>query len=390
MPPGGLPAGVMGAPCADASISADALAERLLSQESLSFESCRELLCIAFPAQVANNRPQVLGAKHDVSYFVLGHFHHSPRAGITNLTRSVPAVVRFLNSWLQLLFPSCSWGSIAVSHNVLAAPHADLENSVASQNFTVSLGSFSGGGLWLADESGDIVMQGADGLPVRGVVHPTFQEPFAFDAHRLHATQPFTGDRWSVTAYTNRHLLEVSGIVWDELRALGFPLPQPSAATRSVVLGPNPASVASPLSPPAELQPQEARVVQCEALLSPATAVHPVSYDGPPGSVIGPIAWSGGLSTAPTSRVLLLQNCNSIEHSKELPISDERTAGKQPRIDPADPHTVSNRSVHCAESCSFRPAGSCLSAGPRCCSAAESRSSCGLARRWRSDPGPMG
>ena len=53
-------------------------------------------------------------------------------------------------------------------------------------------------------------------------------------------------------------------------------------------------------------------------------------YDGPPGS--------GGLSTAPTSRVLLLQNCNSIEHSKELPISDERTAGKQPRIDPADPH----------------------------------------------------
>ena len=219
----------------------------------------------------------MLGAKHDVSYFVLGHFHHSPRAGITNLTRSVPAVVRFLNRWLQLLFPSCSWGSIAVSHNVSAAPHADLENSVESQNFTVSLGSFSGGGLWLAEEWGDIVMQGADGVPVRGVVHSTFQDPFAFDAHRLHATQPFTGDRWSVTAYANRHLLEVSGVVWDELRALGFPLPQPSAATRSVVLGPNPASVASPLNPPAELQPQEARVVQCEALVSLATSVHPVS-----------------------------------------------------------------------------------------------------------------
>ena len=53
-------------------------------------------------------------------------------------------------------------------------------------------------------------------------------------------------------------------------------------------------------------------------------------YDGSPGSVIGPIARSGG----PTSRVLLLQNCKT----KELPISDERTAGKQPRIDPADPH----------------------------------------------------
>ena len=58
------------------------------------------------------------------------------------------------------------------------------------------------------------------------------------------------------------------------------------------------------------------------------------AYDGSPGSVFGPIARSGGLSTAPTSRVLLRQNCNP----KELPISDKRTAGKRPRIDPADPH----------------------------------------------------
>ena len=81
------------------------------------------------------------------------------------------------------------------------------------------------------------------------------------------------------------------------------------------------------------------------------------AYDGPPGSVIGPIAWSGGLLTAPTSRVLLLQNCNSIEHSKELPISDERTAGKQPRIDPADPHKHACLEPRVELSCSVRPGG---------------------------------
>ena len=52
-------------------------------------------------------------------------------------------------------------------------------------------------------------------------------------------------------------------------------------------------------------------------------------YVGSPG-FFGPVARSGGLSTAPTSRVLLRLYCTP----KELPIS----ARKRPRIDPAEPH----------------------------------------------------
>ena len=84
---------------------------------------------------------------------------------------------------------------------------------------------------------------------------------------------------------------------------------------------------ASAATAPAECR---APATTSEAKTASRSSAVKAPYDGPPGS--------GGLSTAPTSRVLLLQNCNSIEHSKELPISDERTAGKQPRIDPADPH----------------------------------------------------
>eukprot|EP00439_Symbiodinium_sp_Y106_P048630 s6110_g6.t1 len=63
---------------------------------------------------------------------------------------------------------------------------------------------------------------------------------------------------------------------------------------------------------------------------------HPTStYEGSPGSILGPVARSRGLLTAPTARVHLHHNCTS----KELPIFGKRTARSRLRIDPADPHT---------------------------------------------------
>ena len=78
-----------------------------------------------------------------------------------------------------------------------------------SENFTFSLGNFEGGGIWLearaAPASGALVPPPSriEGLPeVLGQVVDTNRRPCAFPAPALHATMPWTGHRWLVTAHT--------------------------------------------------------------------------------------------------------------------------------------------------------------------------------------------
>ena len=254
----------------------------LIARKTLSYAACLELLCTAFPGFAPNNRPQVLGSADAVQYFVLGHFHHAPRQGVTSLTRKLPSVVCFLNAWLVSLFPGQCWSSIAVSHNHVAEMHADAANLPGSSNCTVSLGSFKGGGLWLADEKGDCEMRDPEGRPVLGRVHSTFQQPFTFDAQCLHATQPFQGERWAVTAYTTLHVSQDSASVREELLALGFPLPCSSGVgvgDRVVRLGPDPPGFPRTPSPPVA----PTRVVQCStsAVAQPTAAPRQVLDAGP-------------------------------------------------------------------------------------------------------------
>ena len=254
----------------------------LIARKTLSYAACLELLCAAFPGFAPNNRPQVLGSADAVQYFVLGHFHHAPRQGVTSLTRKLPSVVCFLNAWLVSLFPGQCWSSIAVSHNHVAEMHADAANLPGSSNCTVSLGSFKGGGLWLADEKGDCEMRDPEGRPVLGRVHSTFQQPFTFDAQCLHATQPFQGERWAVTAYTTLHVSQDSASACEELLALGFPLPCSSGVgvgDRVVRLGPDPPGFPRTPSPPVA----PTRVVQCStsAVAQPTAAPRQVLDAGP-------------------------------------------------------------------------------------------------------------
>ena len=151
-----------------------------------------------------------------------------------------------------------------MNHNHVAVMHGDSANLPGSSNCTVSLGSFRGGGLWLADAHGDCEMRDPEGHPVRGRVHSTLQQPLTSDAQCLHATQPFQGEWWAVTAYTTSHVSHGSGSVRDELMALGFPLPCCSAAgvgDRVVRLGPFPPGFPNALPRPAE----PVRVVQCSS-----------------------------------------------------------------------------------------------------------------------------
>ena len=118
-------------------------------------------------------------------------------------------LVRFLNALLLRFFPDKTWSCLWINFDCKKLPHRDSQNASGSENFTFSVGDFSGGGLWLhrSSTSAHTALvpppSAIEGLPhVLGQVVDTNRRPFAFAASELHATMPWQGHRWLVAAYT--------------------------------------------------------------------------------------------------------------------------------------------------------------------------------------------
>ena len=192
------------------------------------------------------------------AYFNLGAFGFDDgrRAGIFQRTEQFSDIVRFLNSFLSLRFPGCSRSSICVSHNARTLLHTDAGNQPGSSNFTISLGNFCGGEVWISpplhpssslasapQDASSKEFSGSDLLP--GELIDTFERATAFPCEHIHCTCPFSGDRCVLTAYTCRackvsHQTEHISY----LCSLGFPLPgEPAGA---------PPSTSSPAAPPSQ------------------------------------------------------------------------------------------------------------------------------------------
>ena len=125
-----------------------------------------------------------------------------------------------------MLFPLGTWSSLCISHNELLKLHQDLTNAPGALNYSVSLGDFSGGGLLLESPSGAVHLP----LPTSGEMKhfsicDTKNSPLAFDGTLWRGTEEFAGDRWVVTAYTCRHLEELSAEDIARLQGWSFPLP---------------------------------------------------------------------------------------------------------------------------------------------------------------------
>ena len=190
------------------------------------------------------------------AYFNLGAFgfDDGKRVGIFQRTEQFSDIVRFLNSFLLLRFPGCSWSSICVSHNVRTLSHTDAGNKPGSNNFTISLGNFCGGEVWLSpplSSSSTLFPAPADsrskdflssGMP-QGEIVDTFETALTFPCEHVHCTCPFSGERWVLTAYTCRGLANFTPEQISYIRSLGFPLEISASATQKEA--PKPASACS-------------------------------------------------------------------------------------------------------------------------------------------------
>ena len=93
--------------------------------------------------------------RETANYFILGAFVAAERRGVTSLTSKLPKTTAYLNAFLRVRFPSLPWTSVALSHNEMSSIHAD-SNEPGTDNGTIGLGSYKGGGLWLECDGGEV------------------------------------------------------------------------------------------------------------------------------------------------------------------------------------------------------------------------------------------
>ncbi|CAE7345758.1 unnamed protein product, partial [Symbiodinium sp. CCMP2456] len=126
--------------------------------------------------------------------------------------------------------PDHRWTSLVISNNNLLPMHKDNHN--VGWNALYGLGNYSGGGLWQEtgpewDPGGRAVHWRPDGNGVLrpGVIHESKGTPVYFPPKVNHATEPWTGNRILITAWTSRGLPECDPKDRRMLRRLRFPCP---------------------------------------------------------------------------------------------------------------------------------------------------------------------
>ena len=155
------------------------------------------------------------GIVQDSLTYSFGAYAHGSFTGIAGLTERRQILVQYLNSYLRSRGASGEWSSIQVGRNLLTPPRKDVHNLKGSTNQLTSVGNHTGGPLWFQHPDGDVLYDGEPGYALDCKVA-------SFDPDQVHATLPFQGERWSISAYTSRGVLDLDVHSADRLKGLGF------------------------------------------------------------------------------------------------------------------------------------------------------------------------
>ena len=157
-----------------------------------------------------------------LGYNAFGKFH-----GVTKRTGVWSYLTRYVNKFLQTRGhdAGATWTSLSISLNAPAEVHTDRNNLPGSYNVMWTGGQHHGGGLWIADGEGKVLRRDSNGETVPGRTLETKGNVTTCDPKRKHASEPWTGRRWSVVAYVARSFPYASKVSRRVLSKLGFPTP---------------------------------------------------------------------------------------------------------------------------------------------------------------------
>ena len=132
------------------------------------------------------------------------------------------------NYFLRTRFPGKTWTSIAILCNPKMGLHRDLLNLRGHPNHAITLGSFTGGRVWIEDENGDAPAEVQMKSKIRALIgswHDIRDKPITFNARRFHQVEPHEGHMWALAAYTLQAFKWLTNENAERLSSLGFPLP---------------------------------------------------------------------------------------------------------------------------------------------------------------------
>ena len=205
-------------------------ANRARLDSDFSFKTCLRILNL-MPSSAHSTRRQAVGNDEHGSCQVLGLYKHGATVGITELTLELPETCQFLNCFASK-HNAGAWTSVSINHNTVLQPHWDYGNLRGSINSLIGLGNYSGGELWLQLYDDEVDHQkhvdwllSDRGEKMPGKIMSCKHRCVHFEPERVHCTMPFKGDRFTLSMYTNRALLDVTAVQRQALVNLGFPLP---------------------------------------------------------------------------------------------------------------------------------------------------------------------
>ena len=247
----------------------ESLAKQLIKKSDFSFEALLELMR-KLPIGHSRRHRQVHGGQGQVNNtWVSGLYAHGKWVAITKRSLVYPHVARYVNLFMRQRSDR-TWTSFAINKNVLTGTHHDVNNSKQEPSVTVTFGEFTGGQMWVhapddQDLTNAVWKEDAQRGRLPGRLVSTFQKPLEFSPHVLHATQPWSGERWCLTVYTVRDTAQVDQDGWDALRRLKFPLKRRSASrTFGIVNEPRTINDTS-----SHREPQERREDMCHVISTP-------------------------------------------------------------------------------------------------------------------------
>ena len=145
-----------------ASSSTEELLNAYLEEGRFDFADCLHVLrnCVGrCPSPIRQ------GLEGEKAYAVLGLFCQGGLRGVTRYTRSNGLLTKYLNKFVGVHNPEGVWASLYLSRNTNMVIHRDARNDQGFPTWIVSLGDFTGGGLWVGngDSMGPVLRQLPDG-----------------------------------------------------------------------------------------------------------------------------------------------------------------------------------------------------------------------------------
>ncbi len=242
-PPSAAPTPAPGAPSTDdlnlgddlSGFGAEGLARHLLATGCVNVDTVTRVLAIAADTVIpySRQREKIMpeGCTR-VRRMVCGLYVQGKHMGLTSATRKCPWLTKLLVEFLRQSKPDFVFTSIQVNINYATRPHVDRNNLGLS--CIVGLGSYTGGGLWVADDQGTVPLQLRSNLDTAryreggtyfGKVVNISDGWFCFDGSKLHQTKPFAGQRYTLVYFTCKRLAAIPLALRVSLMNASFPDP---------------------------------------------------------------------------------------------------------------------------------------------------------------------